>query len=80
MFDSLRIAERRLSSINIHQPDSGEAVRFKMVVEDLKGRLTAEQLTEYETSKNAVPTLAERKAAAAKELKQMEQNRDSVSI
>lgn len=77
---NLLIAEQRLISLNIHQPNSTEHIRYRdVVVPDLKSHLSDEDIIQYNKAKE--PKSQEQiKKDYIRMIKDMETNQEKPSI
>lgn len=78
--DYLRIAESKMSSLAIHNPESSEVQRMELVISDINSKLTIAEKDEYTVRKNTVASAAEIAAARNAMIKAMNENRDKPSI
>lgn len=78
--NNLRLAEQRLSSLLLNNPDSPEVARFRdIIIPDITAKLTPAEIAERAAVK-AAKTPEQIKAERLQELKDMEANRDKPSI
>ena len=79
-FDNLRIAEARLKSVSMYNPNSNEVLRFAFIVSDLKSTMSQDELMEYNYKKNYVPSASEIETLRLETMEVMNANVDKPSI
>lgn len=73
--------ERRIAGVKVNRPAGWEnyMVYLQMAHDDVLGRLSPEELAEIRASQAYVPTEAEKRRERAREVKEMEANKDKPS-
>lgn len=78
--DYLNIAESRAWIVGLDYPESSENARLEFIINDLKSKMTDEELVKYNAVKNSVKTAAEIEAIRLAMIKRMNENVDRPSI
>ena len=78
--DYLHIAESRAWIVGLDYPESNENARLEFIINNLKSKMTEQELLEYNAVKNSVKTAAEIEAIRLATIKRMNENVDRPSI
>jgi hypothetical protein len=76
--ETVKFAEGKLLAAKTYFPGSNEITRLEFIVEDLKSKLTSEELTQHTTK--VVKTDADIESERVATVKAMNENRDKPSI